>query len=96
MLFNFCSLFNLFCIKIVDFIEKPKKNKQVSQLINSGVYIFEPEIFKYIPTKGVYLLEDIFPRLAREKKLAGFSFEGQWFDIGTPASYERAIKEWKP
>ncbi|OGG14887.1 hypothetical protein A2773_01300 [Candidatus Gottesmanbacteria bacterium RIFCSPHIGHO2_01_FULL_39_10] len=82
--------------KIVDFIEKPKKDKQVSQLINSGVYIFEPEIFKYIPTKGVYLLEDIFPRLAREKKLAGFSFEGQWFDIGTPASYERAIKEWKP
>lgn len=82
--------------KIVDFIEKPQKNKQTSQLINSGIYVFEPEIFKYIPLNGVSLLEDIFPKLAKEKKLAGFSFEGQWFDIGTPVSYERAIKEWKP
>lgn len=82
--------------KIVDFIEKPKKGRQTSQLINSGIYVFEPEIFKYLPAKGASLLEDVFPLLARDKKLAGFSFEGQWFDIGTPASYEKAIKEWLP
>ncbi|MBI4067415.1 nucleotidyltransferase family protein [Candidatus Gottesmanbacteria bacterium] len=82
-------------VKIVDFIEKPKRGSMTSQLINSGIYVFEPDIFKYIPSQGSYLLEDIFPKLAREKKLAGFSFEGKWFDIGTPASYERAIKSWQ-
>ncbi|KKR33722.1 MAG: hypothetical protein UT63_C0012G0001, partial [Candidatus Gottesmanbacteria bacterium GW2011_GWC2_39_8] len=34
-------------------------------------------------------------KLAKDKQLAGFSFEGKWFDIGTPQAYEKAIKEWK-
>jgi NDP-sugar pyrophosphorylase family protein len=28
-------------------------------------------------------------------KLFGSPFSGQWFDIGTPERYERALKEWK-
>jgi len=80
---------------ILNFIEKPEKGKQTSQLINCGVYVFEPEIFDYLPEKGFVSLEDIYPKLAKDKQLAGFSFEGKWFDIGTPQAYEKAIKEWK-
>lgn len=80
--------------KIVRFIEKPEKGRQQSQLINSGFYIFDREIFNYIPKKAPSLLEDIFPKLAEMKQLAGFLFAGRWIDIGNPASYEKAIKEW--
>lgn len=80
--------------KITKFIEKPKRGKQTSQLINCGLYLFENEIFQHIPKGKASLLEDIFPRLAKRKQLAGFIFEGRWADIGTPTSYERAIKEW--
>lgn len=79
--------------KITNFIEKPKKGKQISQLINSGLYLLEDDIFDYIPEKKS-LLENIFPRLAKRRQLAGFIFEGRWADIGTPASYEKAIKLW--
>lgn len=80
--------------KITKFVEKPKKGDEVSQLINCGIYVFEKEIFNYIPPSGSSLLEDIFPKLALEKQLAGFIFEGKWVDVGTPLSYEKAIKEW--
>lgn len=81
--------------KVLDFIEKPKKGKQVSQLINAGIYIFEPEIFQFIPKSGLSLLEDVFPKLARQGKLFGFPFEGDWFDVSTPSEYEQALKNWK-
>lgn len=80
--------------KITHFVEKPKRGMQTSQLISCGLYVFEKEIFNYIPKKGPSRLEEIFPRLASDKKLSGFIFEGRWVDIGTPASYELAIKEW--
>ena len=80
--------------KVTRFIEKPLKGRQTSQLISCGIYVFNKEIFNYLPKKGISLLEDIFPKLAREQKLGGFLFEGRWVDIGTPTSYENAIKKW--
>jgi NDP-sugar pyrophosphorylase family protein len=84
--------------KIIGFIEKPEKGKAPSNLINSGMAIMEPEIIeKYIPKTGKAMVEyDIYPKLAQEGKLYGYPFQGQWFDTGTPESYEKAIKEWKP
>ena len=81
--------------KIMGFIEKPKKEDAPSKFINSGLYIFEPEVIDYIP-KGFAMLEkDVFPRLAEEGKLYGYPFSGQWLNTGTLELYEKAIKEWK-
>ena len=80
--------------KITQFIEKPKKGKQTSQLVSCGLYLFNKEIFSYIPKQDPSLLEDIFPELAKKRQLSGFLFGGNWIDIGTPASYEKAIQEW--
>ncbi len=82
--------------KIVHFVEKPKKKDRISQLINSGIYVFEQQIFDYLGDSPYALLEDTFPRLAKEKKLAGFAFEGKWFDVTTAKNYEQAIKSWRP
>lgn len=80
--------------KITKFVEKPKKGSQTSQLISCGLYVLNKAIFNYFPNSHFGQLENIFPRLAKDKKLAGFLFEGKWDDIGTPASYEKAIKAW--
>ena len=80
--------------KITKFIEKPKKGRQTSQLINCGLYAFESSIFSYLPARGFALLEDVFTKLALQKQLSGFIFEGRWVDISTPKSYETAIKIW--
>jgi len=81
--------------RIIEFVDKPKKEQAPSKLINSGLYIIEPEVIKQIPEGFAMLEKDIFPKLARQGKLFGYPFSGQWFDTGTMERYEKAIKEWK-
>lgn len=80
--------------RITRFVEKPKKGEQTSQLINTGVYVFERDIFATLPNQEQFQLEDILVKLATEKRLSGFLFGGRWVDVGTPSSYEKAIREW--
>ncbi len=83
--------------QIVGFVEKPKKEDAPSNLINSGMAIFEPEVIdKYIPKKGKAMVEyDVYPKLAKDGKLFGYPFQGTWLDTGNYEAYEKAIKEWK-
>jgi mannose-1-phosphate guanylyltransferase len=81
--------------KILEFVEKPKRENAPSNLINAGIYILEPEVLDYIPEGYAMLEKDVFPKLAREGKLFGYPFSGQWYNTGTLELYEQAIKEWK-
>ena len=80
---------------IVDkFLEKPKNPP--SKYINSGLYMFSPEIFKYHPGPKFSMIEkDLFPKLAKKGELAGFKFKGKWTDCGTWDRCESSIKMWK-
>ena len=79
--------------KIVDFEEKPQNPKTFSRLVNAGIYLVEPEIFRYITSQAVKLESDVFPRLAEEGKLYGYLHEGLWLDISSSAAYKQAVKE---
>ena len=81
--------------RIVDFVEKPEKQQQTSQYINSGYYVLEPEVIDRV-SEGYCMIEKaIFPELAKEDKLFGYRFDGQWSDVGTFSAYEEAIKNWE-
>lgn len=81
--------------RITRFQEKPVPSAAVSNIINTGIYIFEPTIFQYIPSEIHYDIgKDLFPALAD----AGLPFYGvalpfQWLDIGTIADYWHATRE---
>lgn len=80
--------------KIKKFIEKPKNPP--SNYISSGLYLLSPEIFNYHQGPKFTMIEnDVFPRLVKEKKLAGFKFKGNWMDTGTWERYAKAIKDWE-
>ncbi len=81
--------------RIVEFVEKPKKEDAPSNLINAGFYIIEPEVIDMIPDGFSMLEKDVFPKLAKLGRLRGFPFAGQWFDIGTIERYNMAKKQWK-
>lgn len=79
--------------RIVDFVEKPKI-KTRSHLVNAGVFVLNPDIFKYITKDALRLEKDVFPRLAAEGKLCAYPFEAQWHDVSTPEIYGEALKKW--
>ena len=81
--------------RILRFVEKPKKEDAPSKLINAGLYLMEPEVISYVPEGFAMLEQDVFPKLAREGKLYGYPFSGQWFDTGTTERFEHAGKEWR-
>ncbi|MDD5317286.1 MAG: nucleotidyltransferase family protein [Candidatus ainarchaeum sp.] len=78
---------------VSSFVEKPEQGKTRSSLANAGCYVLEPEILESIPHRKVKTEAAIFPRLAREGKLAGFVFNPPyWLDIGTIDAYRKANK----
>jgi len=80
--------------KVKQFLEKP--DNPISNYINSGFYLLNPEIFNYHPGPEFLSIEkDIFPRLAKENKLSAFKFKGSWADCGTWERYKKAILKWK-
>ena len=81
--------------KIISFVEKPKPEEAPSNLINSGLYILEPEVAKLVPKGRVSIERDIFPKIANQGKLFGFPFSGQWFPTDTPERMKIAERKWK-
>ncbi len=81
--------------KIERFLEKPGWGEVFSDTINTGIYIIEPEILKFIPEEGAYdFSKDLFPRLMEEGiDLWGCTVEGYWRDVGNPQSYRDVHKD---
>ena len=70
--------------RITQFQEKPDPKDAISNLANTGIYIFEPEIFDYIPSGVAYDIGgELFPKLAKENlPFIGINLPFQWLDIG--------------
>lgn len=76
--------------KIKRFVEKPKGTPP-SNIVNAGVYVFEPEVIKYIPSKfPAKISADLIPKLLKAGDVYGFIHKGIWSDIGVPADYRKA------
>jgi mannose-1-phosphate guanylyltransferase/phosphomannomutase len=71
------------------FLEKPTWGQVFSDTINTGIYVFEPEIFDFIPEgRSVDFSSEVFPALlAAERPLFGAIVEGYWEDVGTLEAY---------
>jgi len=74
--------------RIMSFIEKPPDPP--TNLINAGMYFFQPEILDMIPDGKVSIEREVFPE-AVGKGLNGFRFDGLWTDVGTLPSYLLAM-----
>ena len=81
--------------KIYSFLEKPQSRKDLSHLINAGVAICNSDIFAHIKTSTKRLETEVFPALVRKKNINGYMFAGQWYDVGNPTSYKRAVEDWQ-
>ncbi len=68
-------------------VEKPKE--YVGNLINTGLYKFTPDVFKYLDQidlspRGEYELTDVVDILAKKGKMKAKDLKGIWLDFGKP------------
>ncbi len=80
---------------IEKFLEKPSWGEVFSDTINTGIYIIEPEILKYIPKgENFDFAKDLFPTLMKNDiELMGYNLEGYWRDVGNPESYREVYDD---
>ncbi|HOK56050.1 MAG TPA: NDP-sugar synthase [bacterium] len=78
-------------MKIIKFIEKPKKEEIITDTVNAGVYIFQPEVLEEIPeNKEVSVEKETFPQILQKgKDMYGYIHYGYWLDVGTIDKYKK-------
>jgi mannose-1-phosphate guanylyltransferase len=77
---------------ITGFQEKPSAAEALSNLASTGIYILEPEVFKYIPQTGSYGFgRQLFPLLVQKgAPVLGVEIENYWTDVGTISQYRKS------
>ncbi len=80
--------------RVKAFQEKPAIKDALSTNINTGIYIFEPEVLKYIPSGQEYDIgSQLFPKLVEmNAPFYGLVMDFQWVDIGKVPDYWRTIR----
>jgi len=80
--------------RVKAFQEKPSIESALSNMINTGIYLFEPEIFEYIPSgKPFDIGSDLFPKLVEiGAPFYALPMDFEWVDIGKVPDYWKAIR----
>lgn len=78
--------------RIEQFIEKPEWSAAVTSLVNTGIYLLEPEALQLIPKGAPYDFgRQLFPRMIQMNlPLYGYESREYWCDVGDPAAFLRA------
>ncbi|PID76550.1 MAG: mannose-1-phosphate guanyltransferase [Deltaproteobacteria bacterium] len=79
--------------QIIRFLEKPGWGEVFSDTINTGIYVFEPEILSFIPDNVPFdFSKDLFPKLMADQiSIFGYNARGYWRDVGNPNSYRDSL-----
>lgn len=81
--------------RITRFLEKPTWGQVFSDTINTGIYVFQPEVMELIPEGKIYdFSQNLFPLLlAQQKPLYGCIARGYWRDVGNISEYRQAHQD---
>jgi len=78
--------------RILQFQEKPSREQAVSSTINTGIYVFEPEVLDYVPSGEEFDIGgQLLPELVRRgQNIYGVALPFTWLDIGSVPDYWEA------
>jgi len=77
--------------KIKGFLEKPSWGDVFSNKVNTGIYLFEPEVLKLMPKNRPYDFgHELWPKLLKMKKpIYAYETDSYWCDVGNLPEYRR-------
>jgi len=81
--------------RIQEFQEKPAWGEVVSDTVNTGIYVLEPEVLDYFEAGQAFDFgKELFPMLLEEgEPLYGYVSGGYWCDVGDIQEYIRASND---
>ncbi|MEO8661612.1 MAG: NDP-sugar synthase [Bryobacteraceae bacterium] len=81
--------------RISQFQEKPNVDEAISTRINTGIYLFEPSVFEFIPSSRPFDIGgELFPALvAAGAPIFGVELPFEWVDIGSIPDYWEASRQ---
>lgn len=81
--------------KITQFLEKPGWGQVISDTVNTGMYVLEPEVLDLMEPNTAYdFSKEIFPNLlSNGSPLFGYVADGYWCDIGNISAYMKATAD---
>lgn len=75
---------------VTDYREKPSLDYDVSM----GVYVYEADALRFLPAEGpCQFPELVLLLLEAGQRVAVYNSDADWYDIGTFAEYERAVRD---
>ena len=80
--------------RVLRFQEKPAVAEAVSNVVNTGIYLFEPRVFEFIPPKQEFDIGgQLFPALVAAKEpVYGVVEPFHWLDIGSVPDFWSATR----
>jgi mannose-1-phosphate guanylyltransferase/phosphomannomutase len=77
---------------IRQFLEKPSWGEVISDNVNTGIYVLEPQVLDYFPAETKYdFSQELFPMLLQKgDPMFGYVTDGYWCDVGNLAEFMRA------
>jgi mannose-1-phosphate guanylyltransferase/phosphomannomutase len=81
--------------RIQEFQEKPSWGEVISDTVNTGIYVLEPEVLDYFETGQAFdFSKDLFPLLLEKgDPLYGYVAGDYWCDVGNVPEYMRASRD---
>jgi mannose-1-phosphate guanylyltransferase len=78
--------------QVLSFQEKPKVEEAKSNIINTGIYIFDPKVFDYIPDDGEFDIGgELLPLLVEKgEPFYATAPKFQWVDVGSTKDFYEA------
>ena len=74
------------------FVEKPSWSEVFSNEVNTGIYLLEPEVLRYIPKNRPYDFgNELWPALVKKGlPIYGYTMSGYWCDVGNLSEYRKS------
>ena len=81
--------------RINQFVEKPSWGEVFSNQVNTGIYVFEPEVFSYIPESRQHDFgNQVLPAMVETgERIYGYVMKDYWTDVGNLEDYRKAHKD---
>jgi len=81
--------------RIQQFQEKPSWGEVISDTVNTGIYVLEPQVLDYFePEVSFDFSKDLFPMMMQKgDPMFGYVAAGYWCDVGNLTEYMRATRD---